>query len=500
VIRRGKAGGRRLETVLFTDMVGSTERAIELGDRAWRELLRRHQRTVRAELRRHHGHEVDSAGDGFFATFPQPADAIRCAIAIRAAIRPLGLAVRSAVHTGEVEQMGPKVGGVAVHLAARALSAAEPDEILVTSTVRELVAGSELTFADAGTRSFKGFSEPWHVYRVTGPERAAAPPEHEASDPVPFSRRTAIALGGVVGGALVVGVLLLLGLTGQPPGVEPGPNTVHRIDLENETTDAIAVGRGPTALAMADGTLWVASEAGTVTRIDLSDGSARVAGGVGIPTALAAFDGDVWVAEGFGGRVSRLDAASVEVRDTVELHGRRLAVNGSGIWITDDVAERVVRLSSSTLAEDGVVTLETGSGPRDIAASNGSVWVANELAATVFEIDAATAAPVGQPIGLGSPPTGIAVGDGSIWVTSLDADRLYRVDPIQGRVAATIETCDGPDAVAASDDGVWVACRVARVVRRFGADGSFVADIIVRGTPSALVVAADGVWVALRTD
>ena len=500
-MRRGRLEGRRLATVLFTDIVGSTERAIELGDRGWRELLRRHYRAVRGELRRFGGHEVDSAGDGFFATFPQPADAIRCAIAIRAAVRPLNIAVRSAVHTGEVEQIGPKVGGVAVHLAARALSAAEPDEILVTSTVRELVAGSELTFADAGSRTFKGFSEPWHLFGVTGPEPALTVlPADETSGSASFSRRTAIALGGVFGAALVVGVLLVLGVAGQRAGVEPGPNTVHRIDLQNEPAEAMAVARGPTALAMIGGQVWVASEAGTVTRLDPDDDSTQVVGGIGIPTAIAATETDVWIAEGFGGRVARIDAGAVELRDTIELHARRLAAQGDAVWITDDIADRVVRLSSTTLAEDAVLTLEAGSGPRAIAVADGSVWVANELAATVLEIDAATAKAIGQPIGLGSAPTGIAIGAGSIWVTSMDADRIYRINPAQGRVAATIETCDGPDAVVASDDGIWVACRVGRVVRRLDAEGTLVMDVSVDGTPAALALAADGVWVALRSD
>ena len=500
MIRRSRPGGRRLETVLFTDMVGSTERAIELGDRAWRDLLRRHHRAVRAELRRFGGHEVDSAGDGFFATFPQPADAIRCAIAIRSAVRPLGLSVRSAVHIGEVEQIGPKVGGVAVHLAARVLTSADPDEILVTSTVRDLVTGSELTFADAGTRSFKGFSEPWHVFRVTGPELAASAAADEPAEQPSFSRRTAIALGGVVGAVLVVGVLLLLGVAGQPPAVELGPNTVHRITLENAPVDVVSVARGPAVLAVADGAVWVASEAGTVTRIDPDDLSTQVVGGIGIPTAVAAANGSVWVAEGYGGRISRIDAGAFEVREGADMHGRRLAAVGDALWVTDDVADRVVRLSNTTLDEDGAVPLESGSGPRAVTAADGSIWVANERAATVLEIDAATAVAIGHPIGLGSPPTDIAAGDGSIWVTSMDADRIYRIDPEQGQVVSMIDSCDGPDAVAVSGDGVWIACRVGRVVRRLGGDGSFVTDIAVPGVPSALAVSDDGVWVALRSD
>ncbi len=463
MIRRGRPQGRRLETVLFTDMVGSTERAIELGDRAWRELLRRHHSAVRAELRRFGGHEVDSAGDGFFATFPQPADAIRCAIAIRAAVRPLGLAVRSSVHTGEVEKIGPKVGGVAVHLAARAVSAAEPDEILVTSTVRDLVAGSELTFADAGTRTFKGFSEPWHVFRVTGPE-AMSPADSAKEEPErsAFSRRSAIALGGVIGAVLVVGVLVLLGVTSQAPGVQPGPNTVHRIDMSNAPVDAVSVGRGPAALVVSDGAVWVASEAGTVTRIDPDDGSTQVVGGIGIPTAIASSNGSVWVAEGSEGasRASmRRRSKSVGPR-TSTADASRLTTTPSGSPTTFRTGwsasprrrSRRIRPWRSRKA----------AGRARLPRADGSIWVANERSATVFEIDAATAVGVGHPIGLGSPPTDIAVGAGSVWVTSMDADRLYRIDPAQGRVVATIETCDGPDAVVASQDGVWVACRIGR--------------------------------------
>jgi class 3 adenylate cyclase/DNA-binding beta-propeller fold protein YncE len=500
MIRRGRTEKRLLATVLFTDMVGSTERAIELGDRAWQRLLKRHHSAVRGQLRRFGGHEVDSAGDGFFATFPQPADAVRCALAIRAAVRPLEISVRSAVHVGEVERIGPKVGGVAVHLAARALSAAESDEILVTSTVRDLVAGSELKFADAGTKSFKGFAEPWHVYRVTGPEPDEVAAAHEDDERASASRRTAIALGGVIGAAVMVGVIVLLGVSGNPPEVEAGPNTVARLGSNDQVGDVLATSRGPSALVVSAGALWVASEAGTVTRVELEQLTTQVAGGVGIPTTMAVADGTVWVGEAYAGRISRIDAATVQVRERIEVHGRRMIAAGDAVWVTDDVADRVVRVSTATLAEDAAVTLDAGSGPRGIAVLDGSLWVANERAATVVELDAAEATTVGHPIGLGSSPTEIATGAGSVWVTSMGADRLYRIDPDERRVTATIETCDGPDAVVASDDAVWVACRIANVVRRISTDGTLVADVAVPGIPSALAVDGDGVWVALRGD
>jgi streptogramin lyase len=487
--------------VLFTDLVGSTERAVELGDRAWRELLRRHHRGVRAELRRFGGHEIDSAGDGFFATFPQPADAVRCAIAIRASVRSLGLSVRSAVHTGEVEPIGPKVGGVAVHLAARALSAAGSGEIVVTSTVRELVAGSELTFADAGSHAFKGFSEEWHLFRVEGPDPdAASLPQDESEERGPLTRRSAIALGGVLGAVLLAGVLLVLGIGAQPPGISPSPNTVVRIGDDNLADGVVAVARGPTALAISDGGLWVASEAGTVTRIDLDDRSVQVVGGVGVPTALGAAAGTIWVSQAYTRTLTSIDAETVQVRDDVEVTGRQLEATDDAVWVTDDIGDRVVLLSTTTLDEVSATALEPASGPRAIAAGEGSMWVATERAGTVIEIDATSGTDIGHPIGLGSPATDVAVAGGSVWVTSMDADRLYRIDPAQARVVATIETCDGPESVVASDRDVWIACRSAEVVRRLTTDGSVVADIDVPGVPTALAIDGDGVWVALRGD
>lgn len=157
---------RVLATVLFTDMVGSTEKAAVLGDAAWLALLERHHRTVRSLLERHRGREVDTAGDGFLATFDGPARAIRCAMAIVQALGELGIEVRAGLHTGECELVGEKVGGIAVHIAARVVSQARPGEVLVSSTVKDLVAGSGLSFEDAGERELKGVPDRWRLYRV----------------------------------------------------------------------------------------------------------------------------------------------------------------------------------------------------------------------------------------------------------------------------------------------------------------------------------------------
>jgi class 3 adenylate cyclase len=157
-----------LATVLFTDIVDSTATAAELGDRAWRDLLEQHHTTVRGQLARYRGREVDTAGDGFFATFDGPARAIRCACAVTESVRELGLEVRAGLHTGECELLDDKVAGIAVSIGARVASRAAPGEVLVSSTVKDLVAGSGIRFADRGVAELKGVPGEWRLYAVDG--------------------------------------------------------------------------------------------------------------------------------------------------------------------------------------------------------------------------------------------------------------------------------------------------------------------------------------------
>jgi class 3 adenylate cyclase len=166
--------GRVLATVLFTDIVGSTEAASRLGDRGWRELLERHHSTVRSLLARYRGSEVDTAGDGFFATFDGPARAVRCAEAIVEAVRQHGLEVRAGIHTGEVETIDGKVGGIAVTIGARVAARAAASEVLVSQTVKDLVAGSGLAFDDAGDHELKGVPDRWRLYRVVAAPTAGS--------------------------------------------------------------------------------------------------------------------------------------------------------------------------------------------------------------------------------------------------------------------------------------------------------------------------------------
>lgn len=155
---------RVLATMLFLDIVGSTERAVAMGDEAWRELLNAYYALVRKELARFRGREIDTAGDGFFATFDGPGRAIQCAFAVTENIRRLNIEVRAGVHTGECELIGENVGGIAVHIGARVMSLAGANEVLVSSTVKDLVAGSGFQFQDWGLKTLKGVPGEWHIY------------------------------------------------------------------------------------------------------------------------------------------------------------------------------------------------------------------------------------------------------------------------------------------------------------------------------------------------
>ena len=157
-----------LTTLLFTDIVGSTDLAVELGDRRWREKLEEHHRSVRRTLTNFRGLEVDTAGDGFFCRFDGPARAIACARTIIEEARDAGLQIRAGIHTGECELQGDKVAGLAVHVGARVSAAAAAGEVLVSQTVKDLVAGSDFVFQDRGTHELKGIPESWHLYAATG--------------------------------------------------------------------------------------------------------------------------------------------------------------------------------------------------------------------------------------------------------------------------------------------------------------------------------------------
>src|SRR5688572_21655301 len=357
------SGGRRLfRTVLFTDMVGSTELAAELGDRRWRRTVAAHHAAIRAELKRHHGREVDTAGDGFFAVFESPTDAVRCAAAAVAAVHALGLRIRAAVHTGELEAAGGKYGGIAVHIGARLLALAGAHEVLVSGTVREIVAGSGHAFDDRGTHQLKGVPGEWHVYALAMPRFEEGVPLGGVDDEqlrVSTARRQRLVVAALVAlvGLLGAGLAGAFLLSNQPAPPVRGPNTIALYDTDGgEPVRAFAVDRGPSAIALGDGTYWTTNiDAGTLSRIDSGSGQTTSLGQAGTRPTLLAIAGDrVWVADRYSSRLTLLDANAGTVISSLALHASSLAFADGQLWLADDIGDRLIRLdptSGARLAE-----------------------------------------------------------------------------------------------------------------------------------------------------
>src|SRR5205823_11564455 len=220
-------------------------------------------------LKQHGGREIDTAGDGFFATFDQPAEAIRCAEEIVGDVKRLDIEIRAGIHMGEVEVIGPKVGGIAVHIGARVMSKAGPGQVLVSSTVRDLMSGSDLQFDDLGSHELKGVPAQWRLYAVEAPH---APPTEEGPLVEEEARPRRFPIVPVLIGAVVVLVLVLVPILtkgGKSATLTPRPNTVVRIDPGGAVSGAVAVGRNPGAVAAQGTTIWVAnSDDATVQAVD----------------------------------------------------------------------------------------------------------------------------------------------------------------------------------------------------------------------------------------
>ena len=440
-------------TVLFTDIVTSTETAAKLGDRRWRELLGSHHAAVRRALRAHGGHEMDTAGDGFFAVFQHPGEAIHCAVAAREAVAALGLRIRAGIHTGEVEATGEKVSGLAVVIAARVLASCEPGQIRVTSTVRDLVTGSGHEFTDVGDHQLKGVPGQWHLYgfALEGPvpgEITVAPPRTaSARHSIP---RALVILGGagVIAAAAVAAALLLR----QTPGttVAAAADTVGRVDpQQSDLVDVVKVASGTSLLATDGSDLWIVSETAlTLTHLDIASGESTTRGLDGVPTALAVSDGIVYVAQAFEHSIQRFAADTDSAEAPIEgMAVGRLIYDGDQGWGIDPVAGGAVRLAPGQ--EPKRIPLTDGSRPTDVSIGFGSVWIANAIGPSLTRIEPSTG--VIEPISLADPPTSIAspTGDGGVmWVLSETRDSLTRINPETNRVIATVDVCDAPVDVA----------------------------------------------------
>ncbi len=424
----------------------------------------------------------------------------------------LNLRLRAGVHTGECEMIGRKVGGVAVHIAARVMAAADGGQVLTSSTTRDLVAGSGLEFTDAGTHSLKGIPGEWHLFSLVRQVQPSAipqpPPAADVAAQQTRRRRTVIVIAG-----LAVLALLVVGLAGaavlgafEPaagaPAAEPGPNTVVVIDRDSRAVaDVVGVPTGPVALELAGSRLWVATlDAGIV--VDMSttgEGDERTTGRVGRPTDLASGDGKVWVADEFDQNVTLIDERSGDSIGIVEGVVARGIVFGSGsAWATDDLADRVLRLDRQSGAVAQSVQLDVGSYPSGIAIRDDVIWVGNVGTDTLARIDAPNATVVTSGISLGATPESVAVGERDVWVAMHESDQLKRVDPQTNAVSATIDVCDQPLSLAADGETVWVGCAGSLEVVHLDREGVVIGRVAVGGVPSDIAVGSDQVFVAVR--
>jgi class 3 adenylate cyclase/streptogramin lyase len=501
-----RTGGRGLGAVLFTDIVGSTPIAAEMGNTRWGELVARHHRILRGLIHRFGGREVDTAGDGFFVAFERPADAIRCAVAATEAVRGLGIEIRAGISFGELEMVGRKPGGLVVNTAARVMSVAGPGEVLVPASVREIVPGAGVTFTEHGVHQLKGLEGEFRLFGVTGVDgREVVPPletEQAAErrrEIFPTSGRRWALLVGVGAGVLALIVVASILFSGgaetakqaggtrysvamidassgdvrspvsvgnqrsvsldfvdHPMAVGEGgvwllqaPLLLH-IDPRHEEirSDQIDVGFGPSgSVVTAFDAVWVLT-GNTLYRINPATDEAAVFLQLplasGITTSSVAVADSIWVGES-DGTLIRLDPRT-GARDQSET-GRavdKLAATKEAVWVADVLAGEAVRFDPNDLHQIGK-PIEIRGSIDQIFARGDYLWVLDRHSGFVTRITSSD--PGGRPARVGDGATDMAVGPDAVWVGDRDGS-LYRVDPL------TLEVTELP--VGAAIIGVGV--------------------------------------------
>jgi class 3 adenylate cyclase/DNA-binding beta-propeller fold protein YncE len=503
---RERGDGRRFVAVLFVDIVGSTRAAQELGDARWRECVKRYQAVMREALRRFGGQEVDMTGDESFSVYDSPGRAVRAARSMLESVRTLGIEVRAGVHAGEVDVSGPSVRGIAVIVGSRVMTTAGAGEIRVSQTVRDAVAGSGITFVDAGDHELKGVEGRWALSRVDTVDGKAleAPLTEEEAE----SRRAAIEVqspGRKVGPIVVaaVGVLaLLVGSLiafGRKDTMPPkGVSHLARIELAADSVEAtIPLGSEPSAVLGASGELWVADIASSeVFRVDPATGRTRRVEIGGAPTGMATDGKAVWVVAGFAGRLVRIEPDTLETeRFDVPTGSFGIATAAGSVWLTNFYSNDVLRIDLQTGTRQGI---PVGAGPRGIAFGADSLWVANTLDKTVTRLDAETGNVIDCCISVLFSPFLVAADDDEVWVTHQIDNQVSRIDPMS-LTTTTRRVGRAPTGVLLIGEALWVAnSRDGTVTRLPTLTNGPGETIDVGGSPEGIGVLGGAVWVAIH--
>ena len=417
---------RRIATVVMLDVVGSTAIAAQLGDVRYRELAARFARSVREGLKRSGGRAEDNAGDGFFVSFAQPDRAIRFATALADEVRALGIEIRSGIHTGQTERLDGKTQGIAVVIGARVMSLAGPGEVLVTSTTKELVTGSDFGFEDFSAHELKGVPGTWQVFAVTtveGRERARPLAADEAvrrldaitpPDEKPTRSRLALLVGGLAAIVAIAAIAVVLTRNDEPEtvGRTEGPATKSVVNVDPETGTILSeiaapvsqqggpAGTPPTSVHPIDvgqAAVWTIRSYRLLYRVDPEDGEVVneiLEGGLSFPYGVAVGYDKVWVSCARG--LIEVNPATIEQRWVVRLEaegsqfGVDLAVGGGAVWLGGSDG-RLIRIDPTTERSRTRTSLD----PIDaIAFGHGSVWTVDTFDGSVTRYDPDTLEPL----------------------------------------------------------------------------------------------------------
>jgi class 3 adenylate cyclase len=481
-----RSGERRFATILFTDVVGSTDIAEELGDRRWREVVRRHHVVVRRELRAFEGREVDTAGDGFFATFDSPGAAIRCACAISLGVRELGLEVRAGLHAGEVEVVDGKEGGIAVNTAARVMALGGAGDVLVSASLHDIVAGSSLAFADRGVHQLKGIAGGWRIFAVNeidGEPRTAPLDPREAADrrmeigppPAGPTKRAPLFVAGAIALIAAVGGLAVLTTSGSEPesttpaaptaASGPGPGSIAKLDLR--TGELLVAATAPhnatpafenEDLEIGEGSVWLVRGA-NLLKVDPEDASAGPAatgtstvGNQGLDTGF----GTVWLLHDDLFPVDPGTGAAGEpvglLQTDPDLRVNDVATGLDRVWVATIDGE-LFRVDPRTLRTS---RFRIGGTTEHLAVGSDAVWMTDEFDGVVLRFDPVTEEVVDR-IELAGGLDAIVVGEGFVWVLDSTLGTLTPIEEDDGETRTPIDVGDDAEDVAIGAGSVWLA-------------------------------------------
>jgi class 3 adenylate cyclase/streptogramin lyase len=517
------APDRRLATVLFLDIVGSTATASEIGDRRWHAILARFRKVVRTELKRFGGKEQDTAGDGFFATFAEPANAIRCAVAISSAVQDIGIDIRIGLHTGEIVSVEGALSGIAVHIGARVMALGGAAEILVTGTVKDLVAGSKIGFEDRSIHTLKGVEGTWHVFAVTevdgarlpsplAPVVAAARVSAVEAEPMLRRRARALIAAGAIGTAVaIVAVLALTQRAGSGAETSSSRGPVTLIKIDPSTRKIVTTLRDGaysehlwSVLGIVSGTLWQGTPDGLVQR-DVATGEIQntipLDQGLG-PADLGA--GSVFVASPYVPGVSeitRYDAVSGTELDQLRVNGDAadLRYSNGAVWFLakDGTLTKIDPLKFKVIATYDTKTFAPGV----VVPLAGYVWICDCEVGKVIQFDPRTETVVRT---LTLAQHGLLFGvdsvDGpTVWLLDPGASTLTPIDPETGATGRPIGVPAQISDATISGGSIWISSPAE--IRRIPLDSSQSdPPIVMPADVSAGSIAVDpetgDIWVA----